>query len=81
MVSNHDADTAVLSAIGAGRHLTSEEQTEAIRRAVRSVVYDAETGDLTIAVIKPPDDSVDDGAAEVGRSEVLEKHTSGPHHR
>jgi site-specific DNA recombinase len=81
MVSTHDAENAVLRAIGADRQLTSQEQRDAIRRAVRSVVYDAETGDLTIGVIKPPDGLADDGAVEAGRPEAPETHTSGPRHR
>ncbi len=81
MVSTHDAETAVLRAIGVDRQLTSQEQREAIRRAVRSVVYDAESGSLTIGVIKPPDGSGDDGVVEVGPPEVPETHMSGPHRR
>ena len=81
MVSTYDADTAVLRAIGADRQLTSQAQREAIRRTVRSVVYDAERGNLTIAVVKLPDGSADDEVAEVGRSEPPETHTSGPRHR
>lgn len=81
MVPAHDADTAVLSAIGADAHLPSQEQAAAVRRAVRNVVYDAESGKRAIALITPPDHSADDEAAAVDRPEAPEKHRSGLHHR
>ena len=55
MISAGEVESAVLAQIGAPRGLTTKEQADVVKEAVRSVVYDADSRMLKINRIEPPD--------------------------
>ena len=72
MIDAHEIETAVLEQIGAGHHRLSKEQAAAVKERVRKIVYDADTGKVRIAMIRPPDGSACDEAEATDRREGKE---------
>jgi len=81
MVDAHTIETTVVREIGADPNLLSKEQAAAVKERVRRIVYDADTGNVRIEMIKPPDCSARDEAEATDPHAVTKRHTSGPRHR
>ena len=70
-----------LSQIGGCAELLSKERAAAVKKRVRRIVYDADTGKVRIEMIKLSDDSARNEAEATERRAGTEQRRSGRRHR